>query len=302
MGDIDTQPGQEAAQILERTLKWTEKCYDWTNEEIEGWIDSQGADCNGIIYIEYDYHQIGKSEKWFENISRKIGNPLTVRREILLQRIHGSSLSPYDREDIEYIIQCQQKPIDELWLLDYYKFDIYTKLNKGTPYIVGVDCSTGTLSDNNAITILDPYTVKPVAEFKCSFIGETKYEQLLMELCKVLPRCVLCIERNSIGDGIIDHLLHSPVASRLYYDKAKDAAADNMKSLETVESMLKKNMTLKTYYGVWTGTQSRETMFAILGNRVNGNKEDFVTANIIEDLSRLIMKPSSKIEAAQGSM
>ena len=133
--------------------------------------------------------------------------------EILLQRLHGSSLSPFDQEDIEYIVETEHKPIDELWLLDYFKFDIYQPLNKYTAYIIGVDCSTGTNGDNNAITILDPYTVEPVAEFECSFIGETKFCKLLIELiCKHLPKSVLCIERNSVGDAIIDFLDKNPNA------------------------------------------------------------------------------------------
>ena len=95
-------------------------------------------------------------------------------------------------------------------------FKIYKKLERNIPYMVGVDCSTGTNGDNNSITILNPFTLEPDAEFECSYIGETLFEQLLKELVKVIPRCVLIIERNSVGDGIIDHLLHSEISSRLY--------------------------------------------------------------------------------------
>ena len=48
------------------------------------------------------------------------------------------------------------------------------------------------------------------------------YENLIKELVKIIPRCVIIIERNSMGDSVIDHLLHSPIQSRLYYDKNKD--------------------------------------------------------------------------------
>ena len=39
-------------------------------------------------------------------------------------------------------------------------------------------------------------------------------------------------------------------------------------------------------------------MFAILAKRVSENKDDFITKNIIRDLSRLVRRPSGKIEAA----
>lgn len=296
-GDLDTQPGMEAQLILDKTATWTERVYDMAEDEVEKYFEALGVDCNKIFYIEYSYTQLGKTEAWLQAMSAKIGNPLVVRREILLQRLHGSSASPFPQEDIEYIVSSEKKPIDELWLLDYYKFDIYTKLNPRVPYLVGVDCSTGTGGDNNAITIIDPYKVEPVAEFESSYIGETMYERLLKEICKVLPRCVLIIERNSIGDGIIDHLYHSEILPRLYFDKSLDLVKDKLTSNETIESMLKKNTTMKSYYGVYTSNQSRDDMMAILARHVNEYKEKFVTHNVIRDLSRLVRKSSGRVEA-----
>lgn len=305
-GDLSTSMGQEAQMILDKCAKWTERLYDMNDDEIKEYLNSHGEDCNQILYIEYHYNQIGETEEWLKNISAKIGDPLVVRREVLLQRLHGSTLSPYDQEDIEYIVSCEHKPISELWLLDYYKFDVYKELNPKIPYIIGVDCSSGTNKDNNAITILNPYTLEPEAEFECSYIGETKFERLLISLIEdVLPKGVLCIERNNVGDAILDHLLESRIRDRLYYDKHKNVAQDNLKEYESVQSMLKKQAEIKTYYGVWTGSNgkgvgSRDDMFAILSRHVQEYKERFITHNIIRDLTRLIRTPSGKIVAAQG--
>lgn len=300
-GDLDTKMGQEAQQILDNTVPWTEKMYDWDEKQIQEYVAARGKDCNKIFYIEYFYYQIGLDNKWLENISAKIGDKLTVRREILLQRLHGSSLSPYEQEDIEYIVECQKQPIDELWLLDYYKFDIYTKLNPKQTYVVAIDCSTGTVGDSNAITIIDPRTIEPVAEFECSYIGETKFSKLIIELISnVIPKGVVCIERNSVGDAIIDFLLHSKIAQNLYFDKDKDLTAYNAKQAETTESILKREARKKKFYGVYTEGNSRDAMFAILARHVNEYKEKFVTRNITRDLSRLVKAPSGKILAGNG--
>lgn len=301
-GDLGTSMGMEAQEILDKSAKWSETLYDKTDEQIEEYLLSQGEDCNRILYIEYHYYQIGKTEKWLKEISAKIGDPLVVRREILLQRLHGSSMSPYNQEDIEYIVETEQKPIDEIWIMDYFKFDIYRKLDKKIPYIMSVDCSTGTNGDNNAITILNPYTLEPDAEFECSYIGETKFEQLIIEMVlQYIPRAIVCIERNSVGDGIIDHLLHSKISGRIYYDKAKDLQQETMNQNEsTAESMLRHQAKMKTFYGVWTGSTSRPTMFSILSRHVNEYKEKFKTHNIIRDLSRLVKTSSGKIEAGAG--
>lgn len=301
MGDLSTPAAQEAQQLLDNTGRWDEHLYDKDDKEIEDYMNNQGEDFNGILYIEYSYKQIGKTEEWLRKQTAKIGDPLTARRELLLQRLHGSSMSPYDQEDIEYIASTQRVIIEKIPILEYYELDVYKKLERKIPYIVGVDCSTGTNSDFNAITILNPYTVEPDAEFQCNFIGETMYEKVIIEIVKMLPRAVICIERNSMGDGIVDHLLHSPISHRLYFDKARDLVDETMKSNETITSMLKKETQKKKFYGVYTERKSREDMFAILNRHVAEFKEKFVTKNIIADLSALIRKPSGKIEAGPGS-
>nr|DAT85716.1 MAG TPA: large terminase [Caudoviricetes sp.] len=299
-GDLDTKCGMDAQLLLESTVKWTEQMYNWTPEEREKYITAN--DSNRIVYIEYSYHQIGKTEKWFADISAQINDPLVVRREILLQRLRGSSTSPYPREDLDAIIEMEHKPIKEVFLQDYYRLEIYEELDKHTPYIVGVDCSTGTVSDNNAISVINPYNLHVAAEFECSYIGETAYENVIKELVmKHIPKAVLCIERNNVGDGIIDHLLHSQIVSNLYFDRNKDLVTEKMRENETTESLLKKKAQEKSFYGVWTGGTSREQMFAILSRHVNEKKEAFVAHNVIRDLSRLVKKSNGKIEAGAGS-
>lgn len=300
-GDPKTQAGQAELQLLEKTILWSEKMYDWNKKEIQNYIDAQGDDRNNIIYIEYHWYQLGLTKHWLKEQLKGMNNDIMkFRREVLLQRVTTSSDSPYEPEDIEYIMTCKGKVIDQLFLNNYYMFKIYRKLQKNIPYLVGVDCSTGTNKDNNAITIINPNDLKVDAEFESSYIGETLFENLLMELCKVIPRCVLVIERNSVGDGIIDHLLHSPIATRLYFDKAKDLMGETLRGYESHESMLKREATKKTYYGVQTTTKSRNDMFRILARHVNEFKENFIGENVIRDISGLIETRSGKIEAGPG--
>lgn len=274
--------------------------YDWSEERREKYICANES--NHIVYIEYNYHQIGKTEEWFRNISEKIGDPLVVRREILLQRLRGSDTSPYPREDIDAIIDSEHKPIKDILLQTYYHLYCYEPLEKNIPYIVGIDCSTGTVSDNNAMTVINPYTLCVAAEFECSYVGETMYEKCIKELVlKHIPKAILCIERNSVGDGIIDHLLYSEIAGNLYFDKNKDLMAETMHGNESQESILKKKAAEKTFYGVYTEGGSRESMFSILANHVHNYKDKFVGHNVIRDLSRLVKKPSGKVEAGAGS-
>lgn len=301
MGDLDTKAGKSSQLLLDKTLEWSETFYDKGPEFIENIFSERGDECNRIVYIEYQYYEVGLTREWFNVMAAGIADNLTARRELLLQRLHGSSLSPYDQEDINTIIEMQKEPIDELWINDYYKFDVYTPLERRKVYLIGIDCSSGTNSDNDAVTVIDPYSLEPVAEFECPYIGETKYEQLLISLIRDhLPRSVLCIERNSMGDGIIDHLLHSPISQNIYYDKDRDLVGQTMHNNQTIESLLRKEASMKRYYGVYTEGKSREDMFAILSRHINEYKEKFVTKNITRDISSLIRTSSGKIVAAPG--
>lgn len=298
-GDLDTLPGQEGLEIVSGCATWTEQMYDLTPEKRNEYIKTNSK--NDIVYIEYSYKQLGLTDEWFENISRKIGDIQTVKREVLLQRLRGSNDSLFTRDEIEYILMNVRPVVQELFIKDVFKFDIYEPLMRNIPYIVGVDCSTGTLNDNNAITIINPYTVKPVAEFKCNFIGETAYENLLKDLVvKYIPKAILCIERNSVGDGIIDHLMHSKIRANLYFDVDKDLLTHSINQAMDQESMLKRKAKEKSFIGVWTGQKSRADMMSILLHRMAENKNDFVTKHITDDISRLIKKTSGRIEAMSG--
>lgn len=297
-GDIDTDAGKRSEQLLQKTVKWSEDFYDMEISEIKAILTADGK--MGVTYIEYSYKQIGLTEAWFHNIAAKIGNPLTVRREILLQRLRGSNLSPYDRDDIDRIIDLAKRPIETIMLQKYYQLDVYTKLNRNIPYLVGIDCSTGSNGDANAMTIVDPYTQEVCAEFECSYVGEPAYIEVIKELVtKHIPRAILCIERNHVGDAIIAFLLESPIAGRLYFDKYKELAEEKMKDLEKQESILKAQAKLKTYYGVFTEGKSREVMFQILANRIKDHKDQFVGQKVTRDISKLVMK-GGKIQAAAG--
>lgn len=303
-GDIDTPPGKAAEVLLNKTVQWREEFYDMKPEEVnailfggEGNFDDNHI---GVAYIEYSYREIGLTEAWFKRTAAKIGDKLTVRREILLQRLRGSTLSPYDRDDIDAIIDMARKPIKTTTVGEFYSLDIYEELRRDRIYIMSIDCSTGTGTDANAITIIDPYTEKPVAEFESPYIGEPAFIRVIKEIVMgMIPKSIVCIERNHVGDAIIAFLLESPIAGRLYFDKYKEIAEENMKKLETTESMLKAQAKMKTYYGVYTEGDSRKAMFGILADRIKSEKDKFVTQHITRDISKLIQK-NGKIQAMAG--
>lgn len=297
-GDLDTQPGQDGMKIIENTCKWTEKFYDWSKDEIDNYIQKNSK--NSIVYIEYNYKQLGEDEEWFQAVCKTLlNNAVKIKREIFLQRMRGSSESPFEAEELEAIQELVKKPVDELFINGVYKVDIYKPLDPNRIYFVSCDCGAGLGRDNSAMTILDPYELEPVAEFKSPYIGTFEYAKFLRTIVrKHIPKAILMIERNNIGTAIIQHLMETEISHRIYFDDTLDttSAIDKLDP----QGFLKQEALRRRTYGIWTGSKSRDIMFSLLEAHVKEYKDKFVTENITNDLLSLVRKKSGKIEHAVG--
>lgn len=300
-GDLDSSSGKEAAKIIQNMCQWTEKFYDMPIDKVKEHIETNSG--NGIVYIEYQYQQLGKDESWFRDVCRKVNNdPIKIKREIFLKRIHGSTDSPYPPEDLEAIEERRGTIIEEIFINEIFKLDVYTKLNKKQIYFIGVDVANGYGADNSAITVFDPYTLKPVAEFKSALIGVKALIKVLYILVrKYLPRSILIVERNMNGEAVLDHLRDTDIRANIYFDKFKDIIGSEIDDKLDAEGLLKREAEKRRYYGVFTQGKAREAMFALLDAYISDHKDSFVCAHIINDIMNLVRKRGGRIEAGPGA-
>lgn len=299
-GDLDSKPCQEALKIINGACTWTEKFYDWSIEDIEDYVDQNSE--NGIIYIEYQYTQLGLGEDWFTSACKSVLNdPKKIKREIFLQRMRGSSDSPFEPEDLEVIESKKGKIIEEIFINKFYKLNVYEKINKKQVYLIGVDCASGGGGDNSSVTVFDPYTQLAIAEFRSPLISYNNLKHFLYILVKRhIPRGVLCIERNHTGDAIIDDLRRTDIAGNIYFDSNKDLVGDGINDKLDSKGMLQLDAARRKLYGVYTTTKARAVMMDILFRYVEEFKESFHTEFIIGDLFALIKDKRGKIVAGPG--
>ena len=257
--------------------------------EIRKYVETNAKD-SGIIYIEYTYTQLGKDEAWLDAVSRTLlYDQMKIKREVHLKRMHGSNTNPFSTEDIEALMDLKQSPDHEDILLNRFKLDVYSKIDRNKIYFIGIDCSTGVGSDNNALTIVDPYTEKPVAEFKSPYISQPDFNRLVYTIMKTYtPRGVLCIERNSVGSSLIQYLMETEFRNSIYYesDDLNKIIDDKFDS----DGFLKYEAHSRRIRGIYTGRESRKMMHKILEMYVHEHKENFVTENITSDISKLVVK------------
>lgn len=254
---------------------------------------------SGIVYVEYTYKQLGKDEEWLDEVSKTLlYDQMKIKREIHLRRMHGSNLSPFESEDIEALNDMMQEPQKSILLLKRFKIDIYDRIDPKRIYMLGVDCSASVGRDSNAITIVDPYTEKPVAEFKSPYISLPDFRRLIYQIMKELtPRGILCIERNHVGTAVIQELMETEFGNNIYYETGDIMQID---SKMDSDGFLKQEAHSRRIRGIWTGGESRKAMHTILKEYVVEKKESFITKNITADIGKLIVTRTGKIDHAAG--
>lgn len=298
-GNTDTEPVREIMPILNQTARFRDNMYDWNETEITENV-SKISDIS-MMYIEFSYRQVGKDEEWYQKMCKSLGNDVvTIKRELLLQRIKGSGDSPFSPEDLDIINSFGKEPIHTLTIDKYYFLDIYENLDVDKIYFIGVDCSTGTAGDNNAISIVDPYTYKTVAEFKSPFQGTIELSKFIRKIRRMIPKSIICVERNSVGSAVIEMLAETEVYQNLYSDPDK-LGQSNIDEVYDNKGFLIQAANKRRSFGIYTNSQTRELMMNILVRHVNEYKDRFVTKNIIDDVNNLVCSKSGKIQAASGA-
>lgn len=298
-GNIDSQPVKDSMSTREQAAVFTERLYDMTEDDIAAFMKANSR--NGIIYIEFNYKQIGMDEEWYQKVCAVSNwDKIKIKREVLLQRIRGTSESPFDPDDLDTINGFRKESIDEIMVNKIFTLYVYEKLDKTVPYIMGVDCATGVNNDNTVLMIIDPYTLHPVACMKTPLADAVETAQNIIHVVnRYIPKALVAIESNHLGSAIIAILKRSSIAANLYYDIDKAMVPDVETRLDK-HGMVMNDPNNRRFYGVATTATTRPMMMQILLRHVAERKSDFICRELIDDLNNLIQKASGKIEAAQG--
>lgn len=304
-GDLGSEKKcQSALKIVNDAVPWDEKFYSVHPNELKRYIASKSN--YKVVYIEYTYKQLGLGEAWFVRACSNVGNNVPkIRREILLQRFSGNSLSPFSEEDITELSEGMRKPVESVKFGrgGLYQIDFYCpieEIKKNRVYFLGLDPSDGTGSDNYAITVVDPYTFKTIIEFKSQYMSPQGCKELLeYMLSKWIPKAIVCIESNRNGITLIDFLKTSWIKHRIY--SSPEASMDTMLIKEEYDDIgfLKDQLMRRKYFGVKTTTTSRQMMMGLLVDAVKFRKDILYSENLITDIKNLILK-NGKIAAAPG--
>ena len=302
-GDLsDKKKCQSALKIVNDAVPWTEEFYDMDPNEFKALVMKKSN--YDVVYIEYDYKQLGLGEDWFRSACKEVGNdPNKIRREILLQRFSGNSESPFSEDDITELKDNVKQPVFVHKIGRLYRVLFYVAPEDIKPnrlYFMGLDPSDGTGSDRYALTVLDPYTQKTVAEFRSEYMTPRGCIELMEYLViKYFKKPLIIIESNRNGITLIDSFDESWLKPYIY--RASEANSTNLILKENLDEQgfIEEQLANRRFNGVKTDLNSRAMMMSILVDAVRFKKDILDTKYIFEDINNLVIK-NNKIQAVAG--
>ena len=318
-GDLETAEGRAAYHMIQLTPPFNEQMFDFNDNDIDNFFS--GGDDTGVskprsLYIEYNYIQCRKSEEWLDDQHRRAeqSNKLDeYKRSVLMMRYRGTDAVLFKQEDLDYIKQHVKEPDHTIFLLKKYNLYCYNHqidnpdLNSDTPYfdtqipyLIGNDVAGGGDGDNTTFCIVHPYTLQVVGELTSPYIGTLDHMRLIIELVKLIPHCIFCLETNSIGKAIVDFIQESQLEARFYHDPKLDIAKAAIAKEKNESVLVKHKAQQKKYYGTYVTATARDNMIKLLIRYVKEYRHLFNTKYLVNDILNLERGKNGKVAAAQG--
>ena len=298
-GDIDDKRGRWSYNQVCDSLRFTEKLYD--SEDIDslmGYLRTNSR--NMMMYLEYSYKQIGKTDEWFERVTRG-KDEATIQRDYLNMWTHGTSNSIFTKEMIAKIQSSRREPVAttsyETLIIKWYDDPEVLKSTerlRNIPYVLGLDTSDNVGRDFTTMCMVNPIDLHVVATFKCNTTNLSFVARAILRLLVEFPRAIFIPERNKIGVVFIDYIfaemrrdVFDPL-TRIYNRYFQEYTRDTVvTSLNYDDGSVRKNFGFTTT----KSATSREFLYStVLMTAMKLMGDRLYDAALIDEISGISMK------------
>lgn len=297
-GDADSRDGKTANEYISKMLPWKEKYFDMDINELRKVVTSKAY--NSVVFVEHTWKQLKKSMEWYETQCNRVGyKQEIILREIELQRISGSSNSPFSRETLIYLKNNTREPKQEIDISPTLSpILFYENINPEYPYIFSLDPAQGLAEDRSAFTLINPYTQKIAAEFRSPYIPFPALLRMVVRfLDEYAPRSMIVVENNR-GHELLQMLEETKYKFQVWYDQDKLGSLEveryNKYGVQQRDAMIRKAA------GFSTTSKTRPMLFNILNNFIEERIDDLYSKYINEEISQLVRKANGRIEHGDG--
>lgn len=193
-----------------------------------------------VIDLDYTEHPDYRDPEWIRKTKSNM-KPREWKQEF--ERSFLGSGSNYFDDDVVAELEKKTKqtfPQNKLfaeWDSDDIKFEVpspdgrwekgamwvWEPPREGREYILAADVAEGKGSDgdNSTFTILDNATLEQVAEFNSNVISVNNFAQVIAHVGSYYNTALVIVESNSLGNAVIDRLVHNIYYENLYYQQTK---------------------------------------------------------------------------------
>ena len=289
-GDLASPHGKYAYEFMEKCLKFTEDLFDYEYDELMDLVNRRKTSKTvPFIFIQFMYWQLGKTEKWYIEVSSSINDPIKSRREFLLEWINTNAESPFDPDDIEmiarYSMDMEKSNPKVIKLNKYYTMTIYGEYKGRKPIPIGIDVATGKNQDSTAIVAIHPDTLVPIAVFRSNQISSKELRKLIATIVrKIYPNSIITIENNSIGQPLISELMGTDIERVLYREKK------NKKVDRGVNNFTRKRNSVEYEFGHNTNGSTRVQMMEMLEDIVHISPQHLGIPEIYNEVRHMVRR------------
>jgi hypothetical protein len=207
--------------------------------------------------------------------------------------------SVFSEEQLDVLRSNIKEKKETLFINKTYSIDLYeTDFDFRKPFILSVDCSTGSQLDSTAFTGIDPVTKKTILVFENNKISAPEIADLINIMVRqFFPNVCIVIERNSIGVAVIDILIKKKKLYRHLYWEMREKIVEKKNLMKETKKIKIK----KAEYGHITSITTRPMMIDMLFNIISNTPHEIDIKRIISQISSLERKPNGKIEHSNAS-
>ena len=163
----------------------------------------------------------------------------------------------------------------DYWIKYNNKMRVWKEPSAEYEYAIGVDVSLGRDRDYSAFHIFNVYTGEQVAEFYSNKTPINDLAQILTNEANLYNNAAVIIERNTIGNNLIDWMFNIYEYDNLWIDDKND-------------------------FGIQITTRNREELLARMEEYIRNNFVKLNSKRTIDELLTFIVDDNGKITADDG--
>lgn len=313
-GNPDTREGSYALSLFTGACPFTESFYDVTNRtELLDYISKNSN--NRMLFLEFSYRQLGKTDEWFEYVSsRSNGSQDDIDRDLLNIWKASTDDAIIPKTLLRRIEKSKREPAyTDLMSGFAIRWYVDRTIAEGSEFknrslILGMDSSENIGRDYTTIVVVDPRDASVVATCRTNDSNVMAIARHIVYLLLMLPKSVYIPERSSIAIAILDFVIEelqkrniNPY-TRIYNDVVQNLSDPKYQGID-IRSTAEIYGKAKSAFGYRTsgsGKNSRDILYKqTLMKALEMNADRVYDSILITELSNLTQR-NGRIDHKEG--